>query len=150
MAAPLLRENIMDLGSGGGFPGIPIAITNPQKRVYLVERKQAKAAFLLNTTNRLDLKNIKVINVDSRELKASDLGENLDIIARAFGPTKKIIEATGGLLKTPGTLLRVMKTKPAADLKEIQGNYEVEKIEEINLKGKDKGRILVTIRTKER
>ena len=42
-----------------------------------------------------------------------------------------------------------MKTKPAPDPKEIPKNYTIEKIEEINLKGKDKGRILVTIRTRE-
>ena len=149
MAAPLLRENIVDLGSGGGFPGIPIAITNPQKKVYLVERRQAKAAFLLNTTNQLELHNTKVMHVDSRELEAHDLGENLDIVARAFGSPKNAIKATKGLLKTPGNRLKIMKTAPPPEPEEIPENYEVEKIEEINLKGKDKGRILVTIRTKE-
>ena len=149
MVAPLLRENVMDLGSGGGFPGIPIAITNPQKKVYLVERRQARAAFLLNTINRLELQNTKVINVDSRELKAQEFGGPLDIVAKAFGSPKNTIKATEGLLKTPGTLLKIMKTKPAVGLEEIPKNYMVEKIEEINLKGKDKGRILVTIRTKE-
>ncbi len=149
MAAPLLRENIMDLGSGGGFPGIPIAITNPQKKVYLVERRQAKAAFLLNTTNQLGLHNTKVMHADSRELEAHDLGKNLDIVARAFGSPKNTIKATKGLLKTPGNRLKIMKTLPPPEPEEIPENYEVEKIEEINLKGKDKGRILVTIRTKE-
>ena len=147
--APLLRENVVDLGSGGGFPGIPVAITNPQKKVYLVERRQAKAAFLLNTINQLELQNTKVINTDSRELKAQDLGGRLDIVARAFGSLKSTIEATEDLLKTPGTRLKVMKTKPVPDCKEIPKNYTIEKIEEINLKGKDKGRILVTIRTRE-
>ena len=147
--APLLRGNVMDLGSGGGFPGIPIAITNPQKKVYLVERRQARAAFLLNTINRLELQNTKVINVDSRELKAHELGEDLDVVVRAFGSPKNTIKATEGLLKTPGTLLKIMKTKRAVGLEEIPKNYTVEKIEEINLKGKDKWRILVTIRTRE-
>ena len=114
-----------------------------------MERRQAKAAFLLNTINELGLQNTKVINVDSRELKAHELGEGLDIIARAFGSPKNTIKATEGLLKTPGTLLKIMKTKPAPDSKEMPKNYTIEKIEEINLKGKDKGRILVTIRTRE-
>ena len=113
-----------------------------------MERRQAKAAFLLNTINQLGLHNTKVINVDSRELKAHKFGEGLDIIARAFGSPKTTIKATEGLLKTPGTLLKIMKTKPATGLEEIPKNYKVEKIEEINLKGKDKGRILVTIRTR--
>ena len=114
-----------------------------------MERRQARAAFLLNTINRLELQNTKVINVDSRELKAQEFGGPLDIVAKAFGSPKNTIKATEGLLKTPGTLLKIMKTKPAAGLEEIPKNYIVEKIEEINLKGKDKGRILVTIRTRE-
>ena len=57
LVAPLLRENVVDLGSGGGFPGIPVAITNPKKKVYLLERRQAKAAFMLNTIYQLELLN---------------------------------------------------------------------------------------------
>ena len=139
----------MDLGSGGGFPGIPIAITNPKKKIYLVERRQARAAFLLNTINQLELQNTKVINVDSRDLRAQDFKGPLDIVTRAFGSPKNTIRATEGLLSSPGKLLKIMKTKPATGLDEMPKNYKVEKIEEINLKGKDKGRILVTIRVRE-
>jgi len=149
LVVPLLREGVVDLGSGGGLPGIPIAITSPQKKIYLVERRQARAAFLLNTINRLELQNTVVINADSRELKGQDFEGPLDIIARAFGSPKNTIKATEELLKIPGTLLKIMKTKPATGLEEIPKEYRVEKIEEINLKGKDKERILVTIRTRE-
>ena len=149
LVAPLLRESVVDLGSGGGFPGIPIAITNPQKKIYLVERKQAKAAFLLNTINRLELENTKVINADSRELNIKEFTRPLDIISRAFGPPKETAAAVEGLLKTPDTLLKMMKTKPAKGLKELPKKYKIEKIEEINLKGKEKEHILVTIRARE-
>ena len=44
-----LGPEILDLGSGGGFPGIPLAIKNPAKKLYLVESNTKKAAFLLNT-----------------------------------------------------------------------------------------------------
>ena len=104
---------------------------------------------ITGTINQLELQNTKVINTDSRELKAQEFGGGLDIVAKAFGSPKNTIKATEGLLKTPGTLLKIMKTKPAVGLEEIPKNYTVEKIEEINLKGKDKGRILVTIRTGE-
>ena len=88
------------------------------------------------------------MHADSKELKAHELGENLDIVARAFGSPKNTIKAVKGLLKTPGNHLKIMKTTPPPKPEEIPENYEVEKIEEINLKGKDKGRILVTIRTR--
>ena len=143
--AHLLGRNIMDLGSGGGFPGIPIAITCPKKKIFLVERKQSKAAFLLNTTIQLGLENIQVISKDSKKLSPDNFPSPIEIVTRAFGSPLKAIEATKGLLKAPKNHLKLMKTHPPEGLEDIPENYLVEKIEEIDLKGKDKGHILVTI-----
>ena len=141
----LLGRNIMDLGSGGGFPGIPIAITCPKKKIFLVERKQSKAAFLLNTTIQLGLENIQVISKDSKKLCLDNFPSPIEIVTRAFGSPLKTIEATKGLLKAPKNHLKLMKTHPPEGLEDIPENYLVEKIEEIDLKGKDKRHILVTI-----
>ena len=143
--AHLLGRNIMDLGSGGGFPGIPIAITCPKKKIFLVERKQSKAAFLLNTTIQLGLENIQVISKDSKKLSPDSFPSPIEIVTRAFGSPLKTIEATKGLLKAPKNHLKLMKTHPPEGLEDIPENYLVEKIEEIDLKGKDKRHILVTI-----
>ena len=141
----LLGRNIMDLGSGGGFPGIPIAITCPKKKIFLVERKQSKAAFLLNTTIQLGLENIQVISKDSKKLSSDNFPSPIEIVTRAFGSPLKTIEATKRLLKAPKNHLKLMKTHPPEGLEDIPENYRVEKIEEIDLKGKDKRHILVTI-----
>ena len=141
----LLGRNIMDLGSGGGFPGIPIAITCPKKKIFLVERKQSKAAFLLNTTIQLGLENIQVISKDSKKLSPDSFPSPIEIVTRAFGSPFKTIEATKRLLKAPKNHLKLMKTHPPEGLEDIPENYLVEKIEEIDLKGKDKRHILVTI-----
>ena len=143
--AHLLGRNIMDLGSGGGFPGIPIAITSPEKKIFLVERKQSKAAFLLNTTIQLGLENIQVISKDSKKLSPDNFPSPIEIVTRAFGSPLKTIEATKRLLKAPKNHLKLMKTHPPEGLEDIPENYRVEKIEEIDLKGKDKRHILVTI-----
>ena len=143
--AHLLGRNVMDLGSGGGFPGIPLAITNPKKKIFLVERKQSKAAFLLNTTIQLGLENIQVISKDSKKLSPDNFPSPIEIVTRAFGSPLKTIEATKGLLKAPKNHLKLMKTHPPEGLEDIPENYLVEKIEEIDLKGKDKRHILVTI-----
>ena len=144
----LLGRNIMDLGSGGGFPGIPIAITCPKKKIFLVERKQSKAAFLLNTTIQLGLENIQVISKDSKKLSPDNFPSPIEIVTRAFGSPLKTIEATKRLLKAPKNHLKLMKTHPPEGLEDIPENYNVEKIEEIDVKGKDKKHILVTITNK--
>tara|TARA_Y100000590_G_scaffold133925_1_gene153166 strand:- start:11691 stop:12275 length:585 start_codon:yes stop_codon:yes gene_type:complete len=148
--AHLLSKNILDLGSGNGFPGIPIAITNPQKKVFLVERKESKAAFLLNTCNQLGLMNTTVIKGDSSNLDPKDFPQPIDIVARAFGSSFEAIRAVNQFLKNPKNQLKLMKTSSTKDFEALPKEYVVEKINEIFLKGKDKGRILVTIRTKDK
>ena len=67
---------LVDIGSGGGLPGIPIAIKGPNKQIVLVESNSKKAAFLLNTKNRLDLKNVTVINARIEDPEANILNIN--------------------------------------------------------------------------
>ena len=73
-----LGESILDLGSGGGLPGIPLAICAPDKRIFLIESNSKKAAFLLHSTNVLKLKNTRIVNARAEELKPSDFPEGLD------------------------------------------------------------------------
>ncbi|MFL2705262.1 MAG: 16S rRNA (guanine(527)-N(7))-methyltransferase RsmG [Gammaproteobacteria bacterium] len=141
----LLGKNIMDLGSGGGLPGIPLAIYNPQKNIYLVERNEYKASFLLHVITKLKLKNTKVIQGRSEDLKAADFPMPLEIVTRAFGSPKKAIEATSGILESPQSCLKMMKTEPLEGAEDLPGGYKIEKIENIETKEKDKKRILVTI-----
>ena len=60
--SPFLGENVIDLGSGGGLPGIPLAISNPDKKFFLVESNTKKSAFLLNVSTKLQLSNVTVYN----------------------------------------------------------------------------------------
>lgn len=53
-------EQILDIGSGGGFPGLPLGIVWPQTRVVLLESRERKAAFLEKTVRELGTRNVKV------------------------------------------------------------------------------------------
>ncbi|GEM_PF-738629 len=140
-----LGKNIMDLGSGGGLPGIPLAIQSPKKNIFLVERSEFKASFLLHATTRLKLKNTKVIQGQSEDLKAKDFPEPLEVLTRAFGSPKEAVEATLGILENPQNCLKMMKTEPFEGAEDLPADYKIEKIENIETKEKDKKRILVTI-----
>ena len=140
-----LGPEILDLGSGGGFPGIPLAIKNPTKKLYLVESSTKKAAFLLNTTNQLELKNIEVYNERIEGLRPEDFPSALEIITRAFGSATHIIKSSEHFLSCPGNSLKLMKTSQQHKEEKLPPGYKEVKLEKILLKGKDKGRILVTI-----
>ena len=141
----LLGPEVLDLGSGGGFPGIPLAIKNPTKKFYLVESNAKKSAFLLNTSNQLELKNIEVYNKRIEELLPERFPNNLEIITRAFGSAAQTIKSSEHFLSSANNSLKLMKTAQQHKEEELPEGYKETKQEKILLKGKDKGRILVTI-----
>ena len=143
--SPHLSSNIMDLGTGGGLPGIPLAIKDPRKKIYLVEASQKKCSFLLHTKNLLGLENLHVINKRGEDLHLKDFAEDMDIVTRAFGTAEKTIKTTKKLLENHNNQLKLMKTEEALKEEKIPKGYEVKKIEDLDSKDKYKRRILVTI-----
>ena len=141
----LLKENIVDLGSGGGLPGIPLAITNPNKEFYLIESNTKKSSFLLHTTSRLSLENTTVINQRIEKVETKTFPESFDIVCRAVGSTEFIISLTAPLLQKTGVELKLKKTLEQFDQERIPPGYLLKKIDKFPSKAKDKTRILVTI-----
>ena len=93
-------DKILDLGSGGGFPGIIIAITKPMCEIHLLEKSKKKCYFLNKTIDLLELKNAKVL--DTVITKKNNLGSYSLITARAFSSTKNILELTQNNLEAGG------------------------------------------------
>ena len=144
-----LQRCLVDLGSGGGLPGIPIAIASPEKTVILVESNTKKSAFLLNATGRLGLKNTQVINERIEKIDPSILPEQFDIVSRAVGSIKTNINLVSDLLKNKRIELKLMKTEDQLYQEKIPPGYRIKKIDKFPSKTKDKTRILVTIETEQ-
>ena len=126
------KKTILDLGSGGGFPGLVIAIIKPNNNVYLLESNQKKAYFLRKIIDELDIKNGIVINENIT--KRNSLGTFDIITARAFAKIGKIIELTRNNLKkeTEYLLLKGTIQKIKEELKVLDTNqltYEIIKQE---------------------
>ena len=112
--------DIADIGSGGGCPGIPLAIAFPEQAFTLVERMEKRCGFLISTVSKLGLKNVKV------ECKAADLvaPESFDLeVFRAFHPFEmKIIKLLFRMLKKSGYLAayKAREEKILAEMEEIK------------------------------
>ena len=126
------KDKILDLGSGGGFPGILIGILKPQAQTRLLEKNQKKCYFLNKTIDTLELKNTKVIKTtlnDKNNLEPYDL-----ITARAFSSTTNILKLTKNNLVKTGQyiLLKGRMEKILEELESIDTNkykYEIIKID---------------------
>ena len=147
--SPLLKKNVVDLGSGGGLPGIPLAISNSDKEFYLIESNTKKSSFLLHTTTRLGLENTSVINQRIERIETKTFPESFDIVCRAVGSTEFIINLTAPLLQKRGVALKLMKTQEQFDQERIPPGFRLKKIDKFPSKAKDKTRILVTIETEQ-
>ena len=137
-------SKILDLGSGGGFPGIITAITNPECKIYLLEKNTKKSYFLKKTIIELELTNAFVI--DKRLEQENDLGIFDLITARAFSSTNNILDLTknNSNKETQYVLLKGTKKTITEELNEINTNNYIYEI--INTEEKPKERNIVVIK----
>lgn len=118
VAEASVREAV-DLGSGGGFPGIPLAIAMPDVQWTLVESVGKKARFLQETVERLGLANARVQQARSEDLAAFKTGvrERMDaVVCRAVGGLASLVELAVPLLKVDGLLLAIKGEKAPEEI----------------------------------
>ena len=129
------ESKILDLGSGGGFPGVVLAILRPDCEVHLLEKSQKKCYFLNKTKDTLKLNNIKVLK---QTISKNNTLEKYPIItARAFSSTQNILNLTEKNLKKNGKylLLKGRIEKIEEEMAAINtNNYKYEIIELDNKK----------------
>ena len=94
-------ERIVDLGSGAGFPGLPVAVARPDLEVTLTEPRQARAAFLELAVERLRLPNVRVLPGPAEELRP----DFHVCLARGFGDALRTWGVARDLLHSGGTLI---------------------------------------------
>lgn len=97
-------RSLLDVGSGGGFPGIPLAVSNTDIRTTLVERNQKKCSFLRHVVMTLKLRNVDVVNADIRDIE-EELNQFDVISARAVASPDQVWRWCRGMLAEHGRLL---------------------------------------------
>ena len=97
------NKTLLDVGSGAGFPGIPLAIVEPSLQITLLESNGKRVTFLREVVKELDLKNVEIIQGRSEELGTR---EKYDIVpARAVKELNVLLEITFYLVKVGGCFI---------------------------------------------
>ena len=118
------RSPLIDLGSGAGFPGVPIAIAFSKIRVALLEPRAKRAAFLVEAITKLALTNVECVRKTAGAAAESPLRQSAAFVtARAFGPAEAALEAAAPLVASGGSLLlyRGKDADPSRQLLEMAG-----------------------------
>lgn len=108
------ESKIVDVGAGGGFPGIPIRISRPQVQLTLVESSKKKAGFLADLVSELMLDDVAVMNIRAEELgRETAHRESYDVaLGRAVAPLPVMLEYALPFLKQQGAF--IAQTGPGA------------------------------------
>jgi 16S rRNA (guanine527-N7)-methyltransferase len=99
----LTGKNIVDVGSGAGLPGIPLAIIFPEKQFTLMDSVGKKTRFISNAARELGLTNVNVVNGRAEEYQTPNCFDTM--IARAVASVDVLIAISQHLLKKEGQLL---------------------------------------------
>ncbi len=144
-----LQGPVMDLGSGGGFPGIPLAIDLPDVDWYLVEGRENRCAYLKETAASLGLENVTVY---WRKLQPSDSVSVMAVITRAVEGMTGTAERVDGSLEQGGLLIFMKGPHCDEEIASMQDQpYELILDEQYTLPGgPDRRRLVVFQRTSER
>lgn len=115
------RKQVADVGSGAGFPGVPLAVFMPDSRFTLLEPSAKKSAFLRNAAILADLRNVEVL-----ETRLEDVDRRFDLVVfRAFSPLsgaslaalERILEPNGAIVAYKGKLARIEEELVGLDAK---------------------------------
>ena len=121
------ENNIIDLGTGGGLPGIPLAIYYNKKNFLLVDSISKKISAVDKIINKINVKNISTLN---------NRAENLDIkadiiICRSVSSVDNLIQWTKGLLNDEGRLILLKGGNVNKELKNIRSRFTIYKLDDI-------------------
>ena len=126
-AFPPGELKVADIGSGAGFPGIPIKMVRPEIEMYLIEPTKKKCAFLSHIIRRLALDGICVIEKRIEDVFLDrELHSRMDIaVTRALFDACDFIKKASRILRPGGMLILNKGPKAKEELKRIEGGYEL-------------------------
>ena len=132
-AAPFISDDahVLDIGSGGGFPGIVLKIVKPEISVVLVDASRKKVSFLKHVIRLLSLKNIEAIHTRTEAMKGSaEYMENFDVVTcRAFSSLGAFVGEGGPFMKKKGMMIAYKGKDTESEIQEYLSDNITERRE---------------------
>lgn len=134
----------VDVGSGGGLPGLPLAILFPEKDITLLDSNGKKTRFLFQVKTELQLQSISVVQSRVENFQSE---QGFDIIfSRAFASIKEMLTGCAHLVTTSGRFYAMKGQYPEQELREVRKPFTVEHCSPLQVPGETAARHLVVIK----
>ncbi|RLA05054.1 MAG: 16S rRNA (guanine(527)-N(7))-methyltransferase RsmG [Gammaproteobacteria bacterium] len=146
VSAYLQGENIIDVGTGPGIPGIPLAIVFPKRRFTLMDSNGKKVRFMNQAKQSLGLDNIFPIQHRVESYHSMEIFDC--VISRAFTSLKQMVDMTSHLVGEKGVMQAMKGVYPEPNQQELESPWIIHKVINLKVPTLDEQRHLVNI-TKE-
>ena len=141
---PFISEtSVLDVGTGAGLPGIPIAICKPKTEISLLDSNGKKARFLFQAITQLSLKNTEVIN---NRVENYQSPKSVDIVvSRAYSSLAQFISQTRHLLGEKSKLLAMKGHYPQTEIDALPEGFKLLEVHKLHIPGEAGARHLLEI-----
>lgn len=136
--------HLCDVGSGGGLPGIPLAIINPERNWTLLDKNNKKTRFITQVIAELGLKNVQAVHQRCEDFQPAICFDS--ILSRAFGTLTMFTAVTQHLLCQDGVFVAMKGKYPKEELDELPSAFKVTGVTQLDIKGTDIDRHIVCLR----
>jgi len=124
-------SRVVDVGSGAGLPGMPLAIANPQCHFTLLDCNSKKASFRNQAVIELGLKNVTVVDTRAEKFRSEQGFDS--VISRAFATIADMLAVAGHLAAPGGQFLAMKGVYPEQELAELPEGYQLEAVQPLDV-----------------
>jgi 16S rRNA (guanine527-N7)-methyltransferase len=129
----LSRGTLLDVGTGAGLPGLPIAIARPQLRLILLDSSAKKLRFVRQAVSELGLDNVQVVQIRLEEYQPA---QSFDmVISRAVAKLNELYRQTAHLVRPGGRILFMKGSLPVQEIQELEPDGETLHVERLKIPG---------------
>lgn len=134
---------IIDIGTGAGFPGIPLALLYPAKKFVLMDSNSKKTRFLIQAACELRLSNVEIIHSRCEDFYPNQLFDS--ILSRAFASLRVMLETTQHVVSKNGRFLAMKGVYPAQEIQDIPQGFKLLTVHKLLINGLNAERHLICL-----